>query len=320
MILTSLFRGLLVYFLFVSCTWTEPDFSQKVVVQVNSSQLLATDFAKRLVEELRAFDTLAVNNQKIVNTVKDRIVQNFIISAINKEWAKDHHIFVSNDELKNHIKNIQSHYPDDISFRTSLAKEKLDITSWDEKIKDSLLQKKIQLEIAKNIPSPTQEELRDFYKDNLHQFSQKPQVKVQQIVVNTRHHAKAILKTLKKQRGNPEDIAREFSITPEGKSGGHLGWIEKDTSPIFQLAFGLRLKEWSPVVKSPFGYHIFRILGKKKKQTLTFSEARMEIQRILLGKKQQDNFLKWLQKQVRSAQIYQDTELIANIVPQPKGK
>ena len=138
-------------------------------------------------------------------------------------------------------------------------------------------------------------------------------------MVSTKDNARQLLKALKKKR-DPGKLAREFSITPEGKKGGHLGWIEKDTSPIFESAFGFRLKKWGPIIKSPLGYHVFRVLGKKPKQIPKFNKIRVEIQRILLEKREQAYFSAWLERQIRIARVYKDDALIEGIVAKTRGE
>lgn len=54
------------------------------------------------------------------------------------------------------------------------------------------------------------------------------------------------------------DLAIKFSITPEGKQGGDLGWVEKGVMEGFDSAFSMKkVGQRSAVVKSPYGYQIF---------------------------------------------------------------
>lgn len=316
-----LFRGLFIFFLLplFSCTFHKSEWAHKTVVKVNSSKLPATHFAQRLAEELRPFNALAVNNKEILTKVKDRIVKDYIISVVTRDWAATHNIVVSRKELKTRIQDIRSHYPDDLSFRKALAEEKLTLITWSNKIKDSLLQKKVQLKMAQLVPRPTEAELKAYYKNNKSQFSREPRVQIQQIVVNTKDEARQILKALR-ARKDPEKMAKEFSITPEGQRGGHLGWIEKKVSPTFQSAFDLKIRRWGKIVKSPFGYHIFRVLAKKPKQILKFNEVRVEIFRILLEKREQAYFSTWLERQIRKASVYRNQALIDGIVAKTQGE
>ena len=59
------------------------------------------------------------------------------------------------------------------------------------------------------------------------------------------------------------NIAKEVSRDPgSGKRGGDLGWFTrgKMVKEFEQTAFALQKGQTSPIVKTPFGYHIIRRL------------------------------------------------------------
>jgi parvulin-like peptidyl-prolyl isomerase len=50
----------------------------------------------------------------------------------------------------------------------------------------------------------------------------------------------------------------------------------------------------SEVIKSPYGYHIFRLEEKTQPRQIPFEEARLEILQELGRKKGEENYQKWL--------------------------
>ena len=303
---------------FISCNFNKPDLLQKPIIQVNSSKLLASEFAQLLAKELRPFSSLALNNKEIIQRAKSKILNNYIVSSIHKEWAKTNNIFISNEELESQIQIVRGQYPDDTSFKASLTEGGQNLTSWKEDLRISLLQKKVHLKLAETLPHPTEEEIKTYYKNNSHQFYKKPQVKVQQIVLNSKHEAEEVLRLLRKGK-KPDKLAKKFSITPESKDGGHLGWVEEESIHLISPPPLPRLRQWGPITKSPFGYHIFRILKKRGKEKTPFHEVHVEIKRILLEKKEQVYLSKWLEEQLQSAKIYKDEALIQGILAQTQG-
>ena len=91
------------------------------------------------------------------------------------------------------------------------------------------------------------------------QAAAKPRVKASQIVVPSLDEAKLILRELR--RGlSFESAAREYSITPEGKLGGHLGWFEPDQMPkLYQQCFNMWPGQLSQVLQSEYGYVILKL-------------------------------------------------------------
>jgi parvulin-like peptidyl-prolyl isomerase len=57
-----------------------------------------------------------------------------------------------------------------------------------------------------------------------------------------------------------ENLARQFSDCPSGKSGGDLGTFGRGqmVKPFEETAFGLDVGDTSAVVETDFGYHVIR--------------------------------------------------------------
>jgi peptidyl-prolyl cis-trans isomerase C len=90
------------------------------------------------------------------------------------------------------------------------------------------------------------------------------QVHAAHILVKSEDQAKDLLKKLNNGESFDE-IARKFSSCPSGKNCGDLGWFGKGMMvPEFEKAAfeGPEGKVVGPV-KTQFGYHLIKILGKK---------------------------------------------------------
>ncbi len=86
-----------------------------------------------------------------------------------------------------------------------------------------------------------------------------------------------ILDTLRRG-GNFEELARRNSEDPQsGANGGDLGWAERRKYvPQFEdVAFSLKVGETSGIVRTPFGYHIIKLLGEREARS--FDEAKQEL-------------------------------------------
>ena len=75
--------------------------------------------------------------------------------------------------------------------------------------------------------------------------------------------AKEVLKRLK----NGEDFAslsRSYSVGPEAQGGGDMGHVFRGQLPgnLEESIFALEVGAISPVVESPFGFHIFQVMER----------------------------------------------------------
>jgi peptidyl-prolyl cis-trans isomerase C len=90
------------------------------------------------------------------------------------------------------------------------------------------------------------------------------QARASHILVKTEEQANQILKRL--ADGEEFDkVARRFSSCPSGKNGGDLGWFGKGQMvPEFEkVAFENDTGKVVGPVKTPFGYHVIKVTGRK---------------------------------------------------------
>jgi peptidyl-prolyl cis-trans isomerase C len=90
------------------------------------------------------------------------------------------------------------------------------------------------------------------------------QVHAAHILVKSEDQAKEILKKLNNGESFDE-LAKKFSSCPSGKNCGDLGWFGKGMMvPEFEkAAFEGREGTVTGPVKTQFGYHLIKVLGKK---------------------------------------------------------
>ena len=89
-------------------------------------------------------------------------------------------------------------------------------------------------------------------------------VRASHILVKSEAEAVALVKKL--AAGSKfEELARQYSTCPSGKSGGDLGFFGKGqmVKEFEDAAFSLPLGSVSKPVKTEFGYHLIKVTGKK---------------------------------------------------------
>lgn len=309
----------LVVFGLFGCTKTR-EFGNRPVLNVDGQELKASVFANQLAEKLRHLDALTAKDPGIVQSAKNDILREFIIGVLTENWSKKNGVFVKAEELEEEISKIRKNYPDDNTFEKALADQNLTFQSWRDSLKKSLLQKKVAQSINQALAQPSGEEIKSYYQANKETFERLEQVKLRQIVLATEADAKVIEDRLKKGASIAE-LAPSHSITPEGKrSKGELGWIEKGVMEGFDSAFNMRVGARSPVVKSPYGYHIFEVMGKRSAQTLPLTEVETKIGRLLISNREEAAYAAWLESELRRSRVLKDEELIRQIRVETRGE
>jgi peptidyl-prolyl cis-trans isomerase SurA len=135
-----------------------------------------------------------------------------------------------------------------------------------------LVEKVLQVEMAKDRREPTEEELRQFYADHQGDIPQRPAVVHLQTIfigfgtsTGASSAAKDKIDDVYKQamEGKPfQDLAKEYSEDPSAPNGGDLGFVNPEDlgEPAFREAVKqLGIGEISEPVLTTYGWHIIQV-------------------------------------------------------------
>jgi parvulin-like peptidyl-prolyl isomerase len=87
----------------------------------------------------------------------------------------------------------------------------------------------------------------------------------------------------------------EKSLGPERVNGGDLGFFSQGERPAeFDHVFTLDVGATSEVIRSPYGYHVFKLEKKLEGREVPYDEARPRILQLLAQKKGEEAYEKWL--------------------------
>jgi peptidyl-prolyl cis-trans isomerase SurA len=94
-----------------------------------------------------------------------------------------------------------------------------------------------------------------------------------------------------------EDMARLNSEDASSAKGGDLGWVSPgDTVPVFEEAINkLALNQVSAPVRTPFGWHLIEVLGRRK-QDVSADRARTQAQLAIRQRKSDEAFQDWVRQ------------------------
>jgi len=309
----------LLFFLFSSaCTRDFSRLSSRAVVKVNDKTLDAEDFSQLLASRLKAFNTLAAKDSAVVAQAKNSIIQDFIVQTVTQDWAQKNQIFVRKEALDKEIHEIEKNYPDSVSFRKALADQGLTYDVWTDRLKSTILEREVLDQLRKTVKAPDKDEIREYYQANKGQFVLAPACHLRQIVVASENTADLVKKELARGKSFA-DMAKKFSITPEGAEGGDLGWVERGEQDVFDKAFNLGIGAKTAVLKSPFGFHIIELLARRPGKQLTLEEAAPRITNVLLSSREQEIYSRWLEEQILKARVFKDDEFLKKVYVQTRS-
>jgi peptidyl-prolyl cis-trans isomerase SurA len=186
-----------------------------------------------------------------------------ITSSADRQIKQIRSQFKSDDEYKAELRNAGLGTPDE--YRKSLI----------EQFRRQSLQQKAFAELrktAKPVNVADEDVTKAFEQSRTDLQKRPPTVTFRQIIVaphaspeakaKAKAHADSLLVEIRKG-GDFEQIAKRESMDPGTKAlGGDLGWNRRGSGlvPEFEaVMFALRPGDVSPVIETPFGYHIIRV-------------------------------------------------------------
>lgn len=106
------------------------------------------------------------------------------------------------------------------------------------------------------------------------------------------------------------ELARQHSDDLETRNdGGILGVFSlQDINPFFKEAVvDLKVGEVTPVIKSPYGFHLIKLVDRQEAKTLTFEEIKENLRNYLVNKRIEKAYQKWVEDLKK--EIYVETRL-----------
>jgi peptidyl-prolyl cis-trans isomerase C len=188
--------------------------------------------------------------------------------------------------------------------------------------KGILTQALIEETVNKNV-TVTDEEIEEYYKNNISEFQVPEKVKVSHILIAVDSDAGENVKAEKKKQAeqvlykvkageNFAELAQQFSDDAATKKrGGVLGFFPRGakSSEIEEVAFDLKKDEVSDIVLTDKGYHIIKMLDKKEGTTKSLEDSRKKITNKLTQKKKNEAIQSLLEdlKAKTKVVIYEET-------------
>lgn len=290
-----------------------PSMLPPIVARISGSTAITREELERAV---RANETKAgqVVPPQFRDLVYRRVLDQLIDFYLLLSESERRQIVATADEVESEIQRIRNSYPTSQMFDEQLEEWGTSLeTLREETRKDLVVAKTIEMELN-TLLEIKNETIRAFYDQHPGQFSTGEQVQASHILIGISPTASAIergqsLETASALQNQVitssadfADLARRHSTDEATASnGGDLGMIERgQTGESFERAlFSLEPDEISPVIESPFGFHIIKA-GRRQEGTITpFEQVRDQIRSILLQQERQllmSSFLSNLRK------------------------
>ena len=282
------------------------DDSKEVLIRVNERAITAGEYRDALKRLVPADQDQP--DEELVE-LKKELVNEMVEEELLLEEAQRLGTSVTDRELASEVDLMKKEYGDE-SFNSVIEERYGSMKGWEDRIRRKLLVKKA-IEKLTGAASVMEGEAEAWYGEHREEFAKPEQVRARMIVVASEEEATRIRQSLDQQ--NFAAVARDVSLSPEGADGGDLGYFSRGDMPgeFEEAVFALkRPGEISPVVKTPYGFHIFLLEDRRKKGTPPFTEVRDRIKERLRAEKSARLLGDWMDMRKRASKIEVREELL----------
>jgi parvulin-like peptidyl-prolyl isomerase len=278
----------------------------KVVLKINGEEINSKQFEEVLIAQKKIFKVkknVELKEEELV-WIRIRVLNEIIKSTLIAQEITKENITIEQDVLESELKNAREGYIDESDFEKALGLEGISIADWEESIKKKLMINELIHQQVNSKVLVNDKELQDYYDKNQREFHKSKQVKALHIMVESEEEIREILNELRSKQKTFPALAMEYSLGPEGAQGGDLGYFEAGQMPEeFDDVFKLKINKISDIIKTPYGFHLFKVVDKIKERKMGFEESKNSVKKILLQHLQNQAFQKWFVKLKQNSKI-----------------
>ena len=236
----------------------------QVVIRVDDRVLTLAEFNEYFEPTAMSCEDEETQDGVTMRETRLRFLLQLVEEMIILRRADDLHLDISPQELDKAVGDFQKNHSEP-GFEYLFLKQAISFEAWKQRLKRRLVvEKVIRKELLKEV-SPTPQEIRDYYDKHWKEWNQEEEIRARHILLPSNDEAKNILKRL--QKGEDfANLARHHSAAPEAQNGGDMGYVVRGQLPecLEKPLFALELGDVSPVVKTPYGFHILQALEKRE--------------------------------------------------------
>jgi peptidyl-prolyl cis-trans isomerase C len=276
------------------------------VAVVNGQAITQQEFAERLHAALKQLGLSSSPDEYTLNHLREETLTELIEKTLIAQQAKVQKITVTDEEFQRVVKSVQDEYGGE-DIQAILQEQGESYAEWEKAQRESLLLDKLIDLSMDSMVTVSDEEVQQYYERNKEKYDHPAQIRASQILTYEKGIAEKALQEI--QNGvDFSEVAKKYSESSDAQNGGDLGFFAKGVMPpeFDEVIFSLKMGEVSKVVKTPYGYQIFKLTGQREAHTVSFEDAKDQITTMLKKQKRMFAFDFWI------AEVRENSEIVLN--------
>ncbi len=301
--------------LFLGAVFAHASTQDRVLAVVNDEIITQRDFDRiyePVIARLKQSDITEEELEEKLSEIEEDILEQLINAKLVISLAKESGIEVDRAEVDEKIQAVKSYYPSREAFLHDLAQKGSSLSEFRAELKEQILaQRLVEQKIGSGL-SVSPGELKELYDKNKDEFLTPREYELK--VLNIRRGGsegrekkkiERIRSRLNSSPGSFDELIERYSEGPFAREGGKMGFVgPQDIGPdIYEAVSKLEEGEFSEIISTDLGYHIFQVQSVKEPRQLEFNEVRNYLRQRAHMRQFEENLAEWLEEEKENAHI-----------------
>ncbi|MEA3347433.1 MAG: peptidyl-prolyl cis-trans isomerase [Pseudomonadota bacterium] len=157
---------------------------------------------------------------------------------------------------------------------------------------------KVLHRFGKEVPFPNLKDAREYYKQHAEEFVAGPRYQLEHLLLSSEHSACKLKELLEKGKITMREAGIQQIAGARVANSGKNRLITAEELPpsLTKILPGLKPKVISPVIATPYGYHLVRVERRLPAGEIPFPEVENQIKDTLFAQRLQSNYQHWLKQ------------------------
>jgi len=259
----------------------------KIVATVNGTMITNDVLLAGINEKLPLISIHTRVSERRFDEIRKQVLNELIDNELLFQEAKRQDIRIDKALLSKQINMMKKAYPSETVFKQELKKTGSSYKQWVNKIKRHLLINQLLKQEVNNKINITDGDIQSYYEKNKYKFKIPEQLKLLHILISVppggmREGWQAGLQkadSVYQRIMAGEDFAamaqKVSDDTSSSKKGGDIGWLHVGQllPELDKVAVKLEIGQVSKPIRTIYGYHIIKVIGRKPAKQLSIDEV-----------------------------------------------
>jgi len=261
-----------------------PEDKSPVIAEINEEPAHQAAFERFIKSRLSDFANQGEQNQAESDQRRSQLLDAFIQRQLVVQEALKNNIDLTDDEIRRALEeqHKQANAQGSDQNQTTLESSERRIEIFNDLLILKYQDKALKLSEVKVAP----QEVDEYYSKNSARYQEKNIFQVREIRVMDEALAERLYRQALAKPADFAVLAKENSESPTAVNGGKMDYQAQQLPPVLEQAITpLKVGSISKVVKSNYGFHIFKL--EQRAEPMPLEKARKEIEDQLLSEKKQ---------------------------------